>query len=222
MKGENGRRKVRAKRQETKRQLQRVSSFPQGSKANDGRGAPAGLSLAMIARTKLHAHNAVKRHRRAISAEEARRETEKMKKEQALKQAFKTFDTDGSGSIDCDELYGLLHGIGLSITMDEVQETLKQYDDDGNGTIEFEEFCCIVEDYKTEMQTGDVVAEIFKSMDRDGDGNLSRQEFADGLRSIPNAGLTRDDIDDLLREVDADGDGCISLKEFAHMLDKYS
>lgn len=184
----------------------------------------SGLSIAMLAKMKVTASHVANRARAGsvMSAKEAVEETEKIKNQATLRHAFEMFDTDQSGSIDADELYELMTTIGVTVTHEEMKETLVMYDDDKSGTVDFTEFCCIVDSYKHDTKTEDIVAEIFSDMDDDGNGELSREEFAKGLKAIPNAGLTNEDIDDLLREVDNDGDGQISFHEFSHMLTKYT
>ncbi|KAJ5068560.1 hypothetical protein M0811_02502 [Anaeramoeba ignava] len=57
---------------------------------------------------------------------------------------FKSFDTDGSGSIDENELTQVLKGLGENPTRSEVQKLIKEVDLDGNGMIEFNEFLQII------------------------------------------------------------------------------
>ena len=58
----------------------------------------------------------------------------------AIKQKFATFDADGSGTIDVDELALLLEEMGGAYTPAEVRMILKQIDTDKSGVIEFIEF----------------------------------------------------------------------------------
>ena len=58
----------------------------------------------------------------------------------AIKQKFATFDADGSGTIDADELALLLEEMGGAYTPAEVRMILTQIDTDKSSVIEFIEF----------------------------------------------------------------------------------
>ena len=56
------------------------------------------------------------------------------------REAFNTFDADGSGSIDSQEMKQLLEAIGESPTEEELFRFMAEVDEDGRGEIEFSEF----------------------------------------------------------------------------------
>lgn len=66
--------------------------------------------------------------------------TTKMKKttdyEAELRQAFKVFDRDNSGTISPDELRHVLESIGDRVTGQELDEMMKEADLDRNGSID--------------------------------------------------------------------------------------
>ena len=57
-----------------------------------------------------------------------------------LKEAFKVFDKDGSGSISAAELKHVMNNLGEKLTDEEVDEMISEADVDGDGEINFEEF----------------------------------------------------------------------------------
>ncbi|EKX53121.1 hypothetical protein GUITHDRAFT_64687 [Guillardia theta CCMP2712] len=57
------------------------------------------------------------------------------------KQIFDTYDQDGGGSIDAQELKEALAAADVEMSEEEVASLLEEYDEDGSGTISFEEFC---------------------------------------------------------------------------------
>ena len=65
---------------------------------------------------------------------------------QLLKLAYSTFDVDGDGELEKDEVAAMLGALGFGRLLTEtaaqqfVQELFEKYDKDGNGLIEFEEF----------------------------------------------------------------------------------
>ena len=61
-----------------------------------------------------------------------------------LRQAFATFDVDGSGYIDVTELNELMQKLGQNLTDAELQETMTVVDENGDGQVSFAEFKSIM------------------------------------------------------------------------------
>ena len=65
---------------------------------------------------------------------------------EVMRRAFKSYDKDGNGVLDRDEIIDLLtnhfkeQGIKKKPTMADVDEFFNQLDDDHSGEVEFEEF----------------------------------------------------------------------------------
>ena len=70
-----------------------------------------------------------------------------------MREAFKMFDTDNSGSIDTTELKQAMQALGHSPTDEEVSEMVRQVDVDESGTIDFGEFCQLMENIGNEEPT---------------------------------------------------------------------
>ena len=60
--------------------------------------------------------------------------------EKELRDAFKVFDTDNSGSIDRKELKRLMKKLGQALTEGELDAMMDEVDTNGDGEISFEEF----------------------------------------------------------------------------------
>ena len=60
--------------------------------------------------------------------------------EAEIKECFDTFDADGSGAIDKNEIKQVCEQLGVDATGSEVEELMKQADSDGDGKIQFDEF----------------------------------------------------------------------------------
>ncbi|ETV99183.1 hypothetical protein H310_07977 [Aphanomyces invadans] len=58
----------------------------------------------------------------------------------AIRHSFEAFDTDGSGSIELDELRLLLSELGIPISERELIAGFQEMDTDGSGAIDFDEF----------------------------------------------------------------------------------
>lgn len=59
--------------------------------------------------------------------------------EEELKNAFKVFDKDGSGTISAIELRSVLQHLGENLTDDDLDEMLKMADKNGDGNIDCED-----------------------------------------------------------------------------------
>ncbi|XP_063718970.1 calmodulin-A-like [Symsagittifera roscoffensis] len=60
--------------------------------------------------------------------------------EDVLKQAFRIFDKEGTGSISTDLVRNLLKEPELQMTHEEIEQLITETDADGSGEVDFEEF----------------------------------------------------------------------------------
>ncbi|CAI2374083.1 unnamed protein product [Moneuplotes crassus] len=60
--------------------------------------------------------------------------------EDQLREVFNTFDRDGNGSIDAEEIQKVIQELGLDAKSSEIENLISEADKDGNGKIEFDEF----------------------------------------------------------------------------------
>ena len=60
---------------------------------------------------------------------------------------FNTFDADGSGAIDVDELGVLLKALCVPLkNKKELEDLMEDMDDDGSGDIDFDEFTALMQE----------------------------------------------------------------------------
>ncbi|KAH3758199.1 hypothetical protein Pelo_9908 [Pelomyxa schiedti] len=60
--------------------------------------------------------------------------------DEEIKEAFRIFDKDNSGSISSQELRNVLNNLGENLNEEEIEELVKEADVDGDGQINYEEF----------------------------------------------------------------------------------
>jgi calmodulin len=136
---------------------------------------------------------------------------------QKCREAFNTFDQDGSGTIDTQEMKLLLEAIGEAPTEEELFRFMADVDEDGTGEIEFAEFLRAFEkqrggqqEVEDELDTLDAFVALGGSGDKTG--------FIDTGRLIhvvkDEFGMTIK-IERLIEELDKDKDGKINYQEFA-------
>ena len=67
-----------------------------------------------------------------------------MESSQEIREAFLTFDTDGSGEVDYHELKAAMRALGFAVKKKELLAILDDYDKDARSTVsavEFHEMC---------------------------------------------------------------------------------
>jgi Ca2+-binding EF-hand superfamily protein len=145
---------------------------------------------------------------------------EKQKQYFELSGTFNIFDMDNSGSVDLNELGGLMQALGISLDEDEKLCMMKEFDRDNSGSISFDEFFSYMQRRTSNVDAKEVVSDVFKMMDKDGSGTVTAAEFVDVMEKL-GTNLTKREITDLVKEIDNSGDNEISLDEFAAVLEKY-
>jgi Ca2+-binding EF-hand superfamily protein len=141
-----------------------------------------------------------------------------------FRRVFESFDMDGSGSMDTNEVYDCVKMLGWFPTEETIQEAVEEVDKDGTGEISFDEFFSLMKFIrKTEGFTKgerEQLHTLFSKFDIDGSGEISTLELSAALRAIgyPTS-LTV--LQNLVQEVDVDGSGEIDEGEFFKLIRKY-
>ena len=135
------------------------------------------------------------------------------KEVEKLWEAFKVFDTDGSGSVCAKELGEVLRSLGHSPTDQQVREMVKEVDVDGSGTIDFEEFKALMVSKQGDRESRLRLA--FSVFDEDGSGQITAKELRNVMSQF---GLTEEELDAMIKEVDSDGDASIDFEEFCQLV----
>mmetsp|Transcript_48854 Transcript_48854/g.146021 ORF Transcript_48854/g.146021 Transcript_48854/m.146021 type:complete len:149 (-) Transcript_48854:207-653(-) len=136
---------------------------------------------------------------------------------QKCREAFNTFDQDGSGTIDTQEMKLLLEAIGEAPSEEELFKFMAEVDEDGTGEIEFAEFLRAFEkqrggtqELEDELDTIDAFVAL--------GGNPDKTGFIDTARLVSvvkdEFGMTIK-IERLIIELDKDKDGKLNYTEFA-------
>ncbi len=65
-----------------------------------------------------------------------------------LKQAYRTFDIDGDGTITDAEVRTLLQGLGVHVSQESLNDLFARFDKDGNNALDFSEFVMMMRSMK--------------------------------------------------------------------------
>eukprot|EP00397_Hematodinium_sp_SG-2012_P068413 GEMP01110943.1.p1 GENE.GEMP01110943.1~~GEMP01110943.1.p1 ORF type:complete len:149 (+),score=46.13 GEMP01110943.1:116-562(+) len=136
---------------------------------------------------------------------------------QKCREAFNTFDADGSGTIDTQEMKLLLEAIGEAPTEEELFRFMSDVDEDGTGEIEFAEFLRAFEKQRggaEQLEDEEDTIDAFVALG----GELDKTGFIDTkslIRTVKeDFGMTIK-IERLVEELDKDKDGKLNFTEFA-------
>lgn len=138
--------------------------------------------------------------------------------EVVVKSIFTKYDTDGSGSLQKDELMILLQQ-DLGMDAKQAETVMMVVDKDGSGDVSFEEFLQFLRNKKDVLKSVDnsskygqlrKAVECFKKFDEDGSGTIEPDELKQLLQAVGYEGS----IESAQKKLDKDGDGKISFPEF--------
>eukprot|EP01064_Diplonema_japonicum_P027395 TRINITY_DN394_c1_g2_i1.p1 TRINITY_DN394_c1_g2~~TRINITY_DN394_c1_g2_i1.p1 ORF type:complete len:275 (+),score=118.31 TRINITY_DN394_c1_g2_i1:44-826(+) len=117
---------------------------------------------------------------------------------QALQECFNTFDTDGSGSIDMQELGNVFSSFGQDLSKEEIEAMIREVDDDGSGEIEFEEFLLLMmSNFGSQESAGDEVQGAFRKYDKKKTGCVTRHQFEEVLKELCGDALSVEEITEI-------------------------
>ena len=127
-----------------------------------------------------------------------------------MKQMFKQFDKDNSGTITINELQMGLEKKGARSTKSELEKMLEEMDVDGNGELDYEEFVAATLD-QSKMQDEDHLERAFAYFDKDNSGSITLDELKKVIADFGMQGMNENEF---MKELDANNDGKIDYDEF--------
>jgi len=136
-----------------------------------------------------------------------------------ITQAFELFDTDGSGTIETQELKIAMRALGFEPKQEEIDKMVRDVDDDGSGSVDFPEFLDMM---AHKILNRDPIEEINKAFKLFDDDNTGKVTFKNLKRVAKELGerLTDEELQEMIDEADRDGDGEVNNDEFQRIMKK--
>jgi Ca2+-binding EF-hand superfamily protein len=149
---------------------------------------------------------------------------------------FRDIDTDGSGTIDLDELKSAVEKFGLELSDEAIGSMMSEADSDENGSIDVDEFHGLMEMHLARTGLVDLVSAkddsaadgdtlrdktdaVFRDIDTDGSGSV---DFDELKYAMWKSGLKLSDqaIESLMTEADGDENEVMDEAEFYELMRK--
>ena len=146
-----------------------------------------------------------------------------------LRKSFKTFDVDGSGTINLSELFELLKVIvDPRLNEEDVKGFASLLDEDGSGEISWVEFAAFlgnagqaeaatvltVRQQLNKLKGRRMLRKEFSMLDSEGTGEVKVSELAKHVTKFAGGNVSKEDVDAIVKAMDKDQSGSIRWKEF--------
>jgi centrin-1 len=143
--------------------------------------------------------------------------TEEQKQE--IREAFDQFDTDGSGSIDAQELKMAMRALGFELSREEIREMIQKVVGSNATILDFQQFFEMMGQKILERDPLKEILKAFELFDKDHNGMISLRDLKSATIEL-GENLTDDELREMIREADRDLDGEVGKHEFIAVMKK--
>ncbi|XP_077967186.1 uncharacterized protein LOC120342961 [Styela clava] len=131
-----------------------------------------------------------------------------------FKEAFNSFVKEEGGPIQVEQAGDVLRKMGLTPTLEEIEEYKLEIDPQYMGDISYETMLDLYAKLvKPPHELEDEIAKAFRILDKDKNGFIDATELRNTLTTIGEA-LTEDEVDEMIAYMDTNGDGKILYENF--------
>eukprot|EP01043_Picozoa_sp_COSAG02_P013624 COSAG02_NODE_548_length_20472_cov_5.958524_14_plen_1411_part_00 len=171
----------------------------------------------------------IKRFAKPPEMTEAQRRTQFLRnisdtERERMTECFNELDDSGDGTLDQEEIEGLLKRIyGMEPSKKQMAQLMLEMDSDGNGVIDLDEFISAMATVKEVRMAGDIFKwrQTFDRYDEDQSGELSGEELKKMTSELWDMGShSLELMQFMIEEADVDGDGQIDWPEFCQMMQR--
>jgi Ca2+-binding EF-hand superfamily protein len=136
-----------------------------------------------------------------------------------IREAFNLFDTDGSGTIDPNELKEAMKSLGFDTKNQTVYQMISDIDKDGKGYINFDEFLDALTVQMSSSDSKEDILKVFNLFDDDQTGYITLSNLKRVSKELGET-MTDAELLEMIERADADQDGQISPDEFYAIMSK--
>ena len=116
-----------------------------------------------------------------------------------LARVFRTFDKNGDGKLDMDEVKtGYIDHYGKILSDEDVEKMFNAVDTDRSGYIDYSEFVVAAMNER-QLTSNDKLQAAFKMFDKDGSGIISADEIRDVLTFGGTSTLSASAVDQIIK-----------------------
>jgi centrin-1 len=138
---------------------------------------------------------------------------------QEIREAFDQFDTDGSGSIDAQELKMAMRALGFELTREEIRDMIQKVVGATVPTLDFQQFFEMMSQKILERDPIKEILKAFELFDKDHNGSISLRDLKSATIEL-GENLTDDELREMIKEADRDLDGEVGRHEFIEVMKK--
>ena len=136
-----------------------------------------------------------------------------------MREAFKLFDTDDSGTIDMRELKAAMRALGFEVRKEEARKMLTDINKDGTEEVTLDEFITMMAPKMGNRNSKEEIMKVFRLFDEDNTGFITFRALKRICAEL-GEGLTDAEIQEMIQEADVDQDNQISFNEFYRVMRK--
>ena len=131
-----------------------------------------------------------------------------------LKLIFDLFDRDEDGSLNFQDLVGIMKALGQDMTEPDIHALLKELPGFGGGNLTIELFVALMTMRLQDTCTEQELLDAFSIFDRDGNGEIPLEDFRYAMSSMGKTfPISPESLEDFCRGADNYGDRIVRYKE---------
>merc|ERR1712139_675857 len=116
---------------------------------------------------------------------------------QEMREVFKMFDADSSGTLDVGELRDVMHSIGLAPEDWEIRAMIAEVDGDNSGEIDWSGFLYLMSKKTVDAENQQRLAFEFFLEPNDRSGKIYRERFVSQMQKLTNE-FSKEDLEAML------------------------
>ena len=136
-----------------------------------------------------------------------------------IKEAFDLFDSEGTGTIDVNDLKVALRALGFEPKKEDIKRMISELDVEGNGVIEFSQFLDLMTTKMAERDPREEMLKAFRLFDEDESGRISFKNLKRVAKEL-GENMSDDEIQEMIDEADRNGEGEINEDDFVRIMKK--